>query len=204
MEEAQTAIIDSNVRKEQTVRIEEFLSLYTKSDYDLTDLYHLTEESFGGSFGLLKEDSKLLKQLRDHNELTVSAKNFYKRELLKNYIFNCSFETQPLVKNTERHGGPLWYQLQKISLTFQEDGSLTISTDTSYSKEMSKSVKSIITYNCNYSIVHFHPHFISGNISFEDGRGFKFETLPNNMNYLFLEQPRIWDKSIVVQRKEHH
>ena len=202
-EEAKTAIIDSNVRKEQNIRIDNFLSNYSKSEYDLTDLYYLIEESFGGSFGLLKEDSKLLKHLRDHQELTVDAKTFYRKELLEKYILNSSFETQPLVKNSERHGGPLWYQLEKINLSFKEDGSLTISTDKSYSKAMSKSTNNITTYNCKYRIVHFLPHFISGKISFDDGREFKFETLPNNMEYLFLEQPRIWDKSIVVKRIEN-
>ena len=85
-EAAKNDIIDSVKRDEQLKRIDSIIQKFNQG-FTVEDSFNLTNERFGGSFGMLLEDSKLLFELRKHTELVMKLTASIKKNILsKNLI----------------------------------------------------------------------------------------------------------------------
>ncbi|MDV7396340.1 hypothetical protein RZS08_33405, partial [Arthrospira platensis SPKY1] len=76
--EAQDAIIDAQVRREQTASLDALLQQHDRPDASLVDLHELIRAEFGGSFGMLLPDSSLLGTLRRLEEVKSEARKVLK------------------------------------------------------------------------------------------------------------------------------
>ncbi len=199
-EEAVNAYIEVATLDEQIIRIEKLMLKYQKADCTFEDLFELIREEFVGSFGMLLNDSALREELMSHYEITKESKKYLENELLNKYIINAEYESLPLIRYTERHGGPLWYDLEIITIKFEANNLVLFKSNSSLSKTMSAIPHILNQKEAYYEFNGISPQFISGRIQFKDGNGFNFETIPNNMQYIFLEEPQIWKESIVVKR----
>jgi ribosomal protein L21E len=199
-EAAKNDIIDKTKRDEQSKRIDSIIQKFNQG-ITVEESFNLANESFGGSFGMLREDSKLLYELRKHNELVMKLSASIKKKILSENLVHQKFQSNPLVEYEERHGGPLWFEISLILLEFKDESLVEIILDKSLSKRMSpqKDEKDVIT--CKYKTIVVQSQYITGQIEFNDGRKFHFESLYGNMEYIYLEHPQIWKESIVLKRK---
>jgi hypothetical protein len=199
--EAQHAIIDAQVRREQTASLDELLQQHDRPDAGLVDLHELIRAEFGGKFGMLLPDSSLLGALRRLEEIKSEARKILKDALLEKHFAGQTYASGPLLGFTERHGGPLWYHLYVVSLRFLDKRKVRIEKDGSLSKGIDGKANAPEPIFGEYELINHYPRFLYGNIRLKDGRSFHFETIPDNTDFLFLEQPPFWKESVVVKRQ---
>lgn len=119
-----------------------------------------------------------------------------------------TFESQPLIHYSERHGGPKWYRLSIITFEFFENQELKITIDPSLTKDMvplDLEPKIIMATYETSGIPYVKTALIQdidyGKVTMGDGKSFEFEKVPANKNYLFIESPTFWKESFVLKLK---
>ena len=122
-------------------------------------------------------------------------------EILKAILIDREFESGYLIRFTERHGGPVWYDLVKFRFLFYPDNKISIVTDNSVAKKMTEHAPDYTVYEGTYTVTYSNPGLTFGQIRAGEHE-FNFETVPGNHHLLFIEEPGIWHESLVVQRVE--
>lgn len=121
------------------------------------------------------------------------------QDLLNDILTGKEFESGYLIRHTERHGGPLWYDLVKFRFLFDADNKISIVADRSLAKSQTEQAPEYTVYEGTYIAIYASENFTYGQIRTGD-REFHFETVPGHNHLLFIEQPGIWPESLVVQR----
>ncbi|MET0392180.1 MAG: hypothetical protein ABW019_03525 [Chitinophagaceae bacterium] len=119
--------------------------------------------------------------------------------ILNDILINKEFESGYLIRFTERHGGPVWYDLVKFRFLFYPDNQISIVTDNSVAKKMTEHAPDYTVYEGSYTVTWSNHDLTYGQIRAGDHE-FNFETVPGNNHLLFIEQPGIWHESLVLQR----
>ncbi|MBR9920602.1 MAG: hypothetical protein GYB31_07160 [Bacteroidetes bacterium] len=115
-----------------------------------------------------------------------------------------TFSVGPLIEMEERHGGPVWYNLLLVEVEFYEDNRVEIRLDKSLSKKPIRVDYTTERFSGNYQLIVNQDNYYTGSIELQTGVKCFFESVPKNVDLLFLEKPPFWKESMVLQlmRKE--
>jgi hypothetical protein len=128
-------------------------------------------------------------------ELTPSER----RQIVTEHLVNTTFQSNPLVEREERHGGPLWFDIAIITLTFAGEDAVEITIDHSLSKRMSPRPGGPKVLRGTYQAIVVQPQYLTGQMTLPDGSKLHFESLYGKLDYLYVEQPSFWKESLVLK-----